>query len=68
VADFCEHSDELLGSMKTVNFFTSSVTILFSRKTLHHDNNDRNDDTEVIIPNIVHTENKVLHSHICFGT
>jgi hypothetical protein len=51
--------------MKTVNFFTGSVTIPFSRKTLHHDNND---DTEVIIPNIVHTENEVLHSHTCFGT
>jgi hypothetical protein len=31
MAKFCEHSNELLGSMKTVNFFVSSVTTLFKK-------------------------------------
>jgi hypothetical protein len=47
MAEFCEHSNELLGFITTMA-------------------ND--DDTEVIIPDSVHTENHVLHLYIYFGT
>jgi hypothetical protein len=36
VADSCEHSNEPSGSIKGGNFFTSWVTVSFSRRTLLH--------------------------------